>query len=123
MTVEDPVEVYSARHAAEAHWVRARLEEAGIAACVVGEALQGALGDIPFEAAAPRVWVRRSDAAPARSLIAQYEDELRHGDGQPSQAEIRDAEATDGFCYHCGEPAARGQPTCAVCGRDLEWDE
>jgi hypothetical protein len=87
-------EVYSAADTHDAHFIKAALEDAGIAARVVGDHLQNAVGDLPFVAIAPRVWVRSDDFDKARAIIAAHQEVGR----QP-----KDEAGTDWKCAECGE--------------------
>ena len=70
-------EVYSAADTQDAHFIKAALEDAGIDARVVGDHLQNAVGDLPFVAIAPRVWVRSDDFEKARAIIAAHQQVKR----------------------------------------------
>jgi hypothetical protein len=64
------VEIYRPETSVQAHLLRDQLEQAGIAARVDGEFLQGAMGGLPLGwSAAPRVLVAESDAAAARKVL------------------------------------------------------
>lgn len=101
------VEVYSASDIAEAHFVQSLLENAGIKARVVGDALSGLppLG----EQVAPRVWVFQSDEAVAKELIAEYE--LVHRRPHPED----DAPAETWKCPNCGEEVEAEFELCWNC--------
>jgi hypothetical protein len=66
------VELCSASNTIEAHEIGNVLEEAGIRAKVVGDFLGDAPGSLPLgQPTAPRVWVRESDVARARTVLAE----------------------------------------------------
>lgn len=96
-------EVYWAANLADAQLVVEMLQGAGIEAQIVGEALQGAVGEIAPQSAQPRVWVRGGDAERARTLIQQHSG--------PS------AEALPWICKGCGETNAASFEICWDCGR------
>ncbi len=122
MPTDDPVEVYSARNLTEAHLVRNYLADAGIEARIVGEALQSVLGDVPFQVASPRLWVKPPEAARALEVIAEYEAELQQSEGKADEAaSTTNDESVELFCYHCGESLVGEQPVCPSCGGNLEW--
>ena len=74
------MEVYWATDAQDAHLAKALLEDAGIAARVVGEMLLGVVGELPMGPnTAPRVWVAASDAERARALVAEWEKRTPKG--------------------------------------------
>jgi hypothetical protein len=66
----DVVELCSAADAFEAHAIVNALASAGVAARVVGDVLQAAAGVPVGQAITPRVWVRSSDLAEARAIVA-----------------------------------------------------
>lgn len=68
------VEVYRAANALQANLLQATLSEAGIRSQVVGEFLQGGLGDLPLGwPTSPRILVGADDEAAARELIVDWE--------------------------------------------------
>ena len=68
------VEVYRAKNSMQAHMFASALEDEGIKAFVDGDALQGAMGDIPLGwPTAPRIMVPQGDSARARTLIERFE--------------------------------------------------
>ncbi|MBT4863925.1 MAG: DUF2007 domain-containing protein [Planctomycetaceae bacterium] len=98
MTGSEPREVYSAADTQEAHFIKAALEDAGIAARVVGDYLQNAVGDLSAVAIAPCVWVQSEDFDEARKIIA----DLQAG-ATP---------ANEWKCAECGEP---NEPSFEIC--------
>ena len=102
MAGSEPREVYSAADTQEAHFIKAALEEAGIAARVVGDHLQNAVGDLPAVAIAPRVWVQSEKFDEARKIIADQQAG-RQGSATP---------ATEWKCAECGEP---NEPSFEIC--------
>jgi hypothetical protein len=115
---EDPrfVEVYRARTSAQAHVVRNMLEEAGIAATIDNDLLQGVSGEVVMGwPTAPRILVEESQAARARSLIERQEPA-----DVPEDEEERD-EAVK--CLACGEPLPEDADVCPACGWSYEDDE
>ena len=63
---------YDASSNIEAHLVKHQLQQAGIAAKIEGEYLQGAVGELPA-AGNVRVLVPQKDLAAARQVIADWE--------------------------------------------------
>ena len=95
-------QVYTARDAMEAHFVKGLLEAEEIAAVVQGEALEETWGDLPLSGKAlPSVWVPDEQVAKALPII----DEHRRRD-------IADAVT--------GEPPARPTWVCPQCGERVE---
>lgn len=71
------VEVYSAANEIEAGAVRAALDAEGIRARIVGGQIGNILGDAPFGfRSEPKIWVREPDAAAARRVIEQLQDQM-----------------------------------------------
>lgn len=87
------VEIYAAADAAEAHLVRMRLEDEGIAARVVGDALE--VGSFPVGNATPRVWVHSADEARARLLMVDLEAHRRAHAADPDDEEGADPDDAD----------------------------
>ncbi|MEZ6127753.1 MAG: DUF2007 domain-containing protein [Planctomycetaceae bacterium] len=97
----DIVEVYCCANETEGQLLTNMLADHGISAQLVGQLLQGAIGEIPAgPATAPRILVQASDRDHARSLIADYEARGR---------ETRHQIPTRGW-------------TCPRCGTDIEAD-
>ena len=69
----EPVELYRARGADEAHALRAHLEAAGVPARVDGELLGGIVGEVPFGwVTAPRLMVPRGRLEVAEAVLADF---------------------------------------------------
>ena len=101
------LQIYGARDSVEAEYVRGLLTSEGIAAVVLGTALEGARGDIPFAPAAlPSVWVNEVDLAAARVII----DEFRKGG--PANVHPQ----PQWTCPNCGETLEGQFTTCWKCG-------
>jgi hypothetical protein len=77
MSQEPLVEVYLAQDSLQAHFLKNLLDDAGIEAHVVGDVLQGALGELPFVAIAPSLHVPSSKAERARQLLLEWEQGRR----------------------------------------------
>lgn len=69
-TPEDIVRVATARNPQEAYLWRDALLDAGIAAQVVGDILEGGFGGL--NPTAPEVWVHRRDLEKARKILAAH---------------------------------------------------
>ena len=119
------VDVYSAANGLEAHGLCAVLEERGIRAEVVGEALGSAAGRLPLgEATAPRIWVREGDSRRARELIEECTGQLQQaGDDLDTDDE---PEEIAFLCEECERYVAfpawrRGHvETCPHCGNYVD---
>ena len=78
------VEAYRAGHAIQAHAIKHALEDAGIPVMIEGEALQGAIGDVPAGwSSAPRLMVPESQLEAAFEVIRQT-DHSNEADGHLS---------------------------------------
>jgi len=98
--------IYSARNLPEAHLLLHLLGHEGIRARVVGEHLQGAMGEIPFPEVYPEVWIEREhDAARALRIVSDFEH------GADDARTVR--------CLDCGEDNPRNFQICWSCGESL----
>jgi hypothetical protein len=70
------IQVYSAEHPTEAHYVKGLLESQGITCDMRGETLFGARGELPITTeTAPSIWiVDDSKFKEAREVIKEYEN-------------------------------------------------
>jgi len=101
------VEVYWAADAPQAHLVKTVLERAGIEVHVVGEMLQGAVGELPMgPTTSPRLWVPKGAEARARAVIAEWEKRLRVE---------RTEERAPWACPRCGEEVDGNFDICWKC--------
>lgn len=116
MALQDPVAVYNAADNNEALFLRDLLEEAGIEAFAVEDlSMIGAmaLGWIP-ELHKPQVWVDKHNVERAVPIIEKYEN--RSTNREPD-------DATDVFCYECGERVEPGAASCPACHAVLDWSD
>ena len=98
--------VYNAANLPDAHIVAGVLAERGIRVRIFNANAAGAMGELPFDAAAPQLWVEDSrDEARARAAIEEF---LRASAG-PARA-----------CPACGEENPPAFEVCWSCGRGLE---
>jgi len=104
---EELVAVYEAAHVTEAHLVKNLLLDEGIQAMVSEE---NEPLDLPITP--PHVLVRQSDAAKARQIIEEYEDQ-----------EIERAERPDWKCVKCGATVIGAFDECDACGADRPGSE
>ncbi len=100
--------LYRATSLAEAHLLRDLLEEDGLSVCVVNETLHSLMGELPFGAVQPEVWVKDSrDLFMARAVLDEY---LKR------KAEPVSGERT---CAACGEQSPANFEVCWKCRRPL----
>ena len=106
----DPVELYRARGADEAHALLAHLE-AAVAARIDGEFLGGIVGEVPFGwVTAPRLMVPQGRLEVAEAVLADFLA------GAASRASSPDGEADgDEKCLACGADMG-DEPVCPGCG-------
>jgi hypothetical protein len=119
MAHEEPVEIYIARDLPEAYFLRGLLEEAGIEARVVDDALNDILGDAP-DVAGPHLMVHGPDGPRAREIVLEYEQRQIDRAERTGRGEATEEES---FCYECGAPVPRGVSPCPACGKQLDWTD
>ena len=108
MQDKDIVEVYAAANVSEAYLVRNLLEDHGVQAHVVADALCGAAGDLPLGMdICPRIWVTKADCKRAREIITQQKDDQR-------SCEAGDV-ALPWMCPKCGSEVPENFDTCWNC--------
>ena len=141
------VEAYRAGHAIQAHAIKHALEDAGISVMIEGEALQGAIGDVPAGwSSAPRLMVPESQLEAAFEVIRQT-DHSNEAEGHLSLNEtaavgvaamlgwvgiglIADADSTSEQtsqtettrCLACDAVMAELESACPSCGWTYESD-
>lgn len=92
------VEVYSAANDVEAGAIRAALDAEGIRARIVGDRLGNVWGEVPLGfRSEPKIWVREEDAAAARRVIEQLQDQMGDEYDDPNaKTDPFDADEADG---------------------------
>jgi len=109
---DDLVELYRARGLPEAQALFFRLEEAGIAARIDNELLQGVIGEIPAGwNTAPRVLVAGRHLAAAQEVL--------RGFLPPAGGPLSGDDGGDLHCLACAAPMGTAD-TCLVCGWSYE---
>ena len=89
----------------EAHILAGWLGQHGIRVRILNANASGAIGEIPFDAAAPQIWIEDPrDEDRARQAIEAFR---RAGDGPPSR------------CPACGEENPPAFEVCWSCGQGL----
>ena len=83
MSPDEPVTVYKAWNPRQAHLVCQVLANADIEARVASDALEMALGDVPFQQATSPVLVHAADAERARAVLAEFDARLADRSGEP----------------------------------------
>ncbi|HLJ12108.1 MAG TPA: DUF2007 domain-containing protein [Planctomycetaceae bacterium] len=111
MQDDEIVEVYSAADLAQAYFLRTLLGNEGIEARVVGDKISTGLGLPPVGETAPCLWVRKTDEAKARELLAEFErvHARPHPENEPRSTwkctacgEMVDDELD--LCWNCQNP-------------------
>ncbi|WP_437224899.1 putative signal transducing protein [Planctomicrobium sp. SH661] len=101
-------EVHIARTVAEATLIAQALQAEGIRAQVVNATLQNAVGELPYLAVAPRVWVMAADSERASSLIRQHFQEQNAGGEVHQEWTCPRCDEENGsafnFCWKCEFP-------------------
>lgn len=100
--MSDWIPVYEAANSLEAHTLKGALEVVGIPVRLQGEALSGALGELPANAVEVTLLIRSADLERAQQVLARY----RQGSGRSWQ------------CRHCGEQNAGSFEVCWQCGHE-----
>jgi hypothetical protein len=112
-----PTEVYSAASTQQAYLLKGLLEERGIAAWVVNDAIQFAGGELPVGwRAAAKVVVGDNDAFEASRIAEAFDRQTAHGstpDDLNKQAAAPVEWSDWPRCPQCGE---RRSARCTVCG-------
>jgi len=112
----EPTVIYSAANTQQAHLLKGLLEQQGIGAWVVNDAIQIAGGDLPLGwTAAARVVVAESNALRARQLAEDFDQQTAHEPTADDQADDVPLSAWADWpaCPGCGE---RRSARCSVCG-------
>ena len=115
----EPTVIYSAANSQQAHLLKGLLEERGIPAWVVNDAIGLAGGELPLGwTAAARVVVSQSDAEEARQFALNFDRRTAHEPepdlpaGEPPSQEWSDWPS----CRECGERRAARCPICGTSG-------
>ncbi len=112
----EPTVIYSAANTQQAYLLKGLLEERGIAARVVNDAVQMAGGELPLGwPSAARVVVAEQDAASARAFAAEFDRRTAYeASDEDSMEPLPLAEWPDWpICPRCGQ---RRTARCGVCG-------
>ena len=118
----EPTVIYSAANTQQAYLVKGLLEERGIAAWVINDAIQIAGGELPLGwTAAARVVVGNSDAVKARQVAVEFDRQTAQGPRlEGSEAEPATSEWAEWpRCPACGERRAARCPVCGVGGTEF----
>lgn len=106
--------IYHAESSIDAHLLRGLLEQQGIASRILGEFLQGAVGELPARGLIS-VSVAAEDAARARTVVHEFEDNMAM-QAQWDEQEWRTGVETGD--RHLPLHAEHGLPPSAPQGRD-----
>jgi predicted RNA-binding Zn-ribbon protein involved in translation (DUF1610 family) len=110
-----PVVIYSAANTQQAHLLKGLLQQQGISAWVVNDAMQIAGGELPLGwTAAPRVVVAEQDALEGRRFAEEFDQQTAHD----ASADTEDAVALTEWAQWpvCPACAERRSARCSVCG-------
>src|SRR5262245_2926746 len=117
-----PTVIYSAANTQQAHLLKGLLEQEGIAATVVNDAIQMAGGELPLGwTSAARVVVAEENASAARAFAEEFD--RSSGAQFTSEAEL-EAQPLSPWedwpsCPQCGERRAARCPVCGVSRTDF----
>lgn len=104
MALQDPISVYTPGNNVEAHMICGWLEDRGVPAFAMDDqSLAGTwlLGLLP-QVHKPKIWVERSDAEKAKTLLAQYEEELIARQEKLKESPLG-TEPISVVCEECGQ--------------------
>jgi hypothetical protein len=103
--------VYSARDAMDAHFLKGLLAEEDIDSVIQGEELEEVWGAVPMsETNKPSVWINEADVARAKPIIDEYERrkvERAEGEESPDRPTWK--------CPRCGEQIEEQFTSCWHC--------
>ncbi|ART80571.1 putative signal transducing protein [Oceanisphaera avium] len=94
--------IYKAANSLEAHMLKGALEVSGIAVQLQGEALAGAVGELPVSAIEVTVLVQAQHLVPAKQILLAYQQPYTHS----------------WHCRHCGEHNDGSFEVCWQCGQE-----
>ena len=119
-----PTIVYSADNVQQAYLLRSLLEDEGIAAQVVNDAIQIAGGDLPVGwTAAAKVVVPDDEAEQAREFVAQFDQQTRRRSRSVESEDDSTAEPVLWqdwpHCPDCLQSRSARCPTCRASGIDF----
>jgi len=87
----------------QVHLLRQLLGMHGIKAHVLNENLQGAVGEVPVDAALPQLWLDdERDEPRAREVLRQHERDSRREGSHFCRQCHEENPATFELCWHCG---------------------
>jgi len=94
---------YQATTLQEAYLLRDLLIQAGVAAYLLNEHAQGALGSLPFVEAYPELWLADAEQRnEAEAVLARYEGAVRTVCTCPACSEVNPGNFD--ICWNCGYP-------------------
>jgi hypothetical protein len=112
----EPTVIYSAANVQQAYLLKGLLEERGIAAWVVNDALQIAGGELPLGwRSAARVVVSGQDAEEARQFALEFDRTTSHAPVPDDNAKLPEPEEWSGWPV-CPECQQRRSARCPICG-------
>lgn len=112
----EPTVIYSAANTQQAHLLKGLLEQQGIAASVVNDAIQMAGGELPLGwTSAARVVVAEENAAAARTLAEEFDQHITHESSNDDLTEPEPLAVWSDWplCPQCNQ---RRSARCPVCG-------
>ncbi|WP_107852152.1 putative signal transducing protein [Oceanimonas marisflavi] len=98
--MSDWIPVFEAANSLEAHTLKGALESRGMAVQLRGEALSGALGELPMDVAQVTLLVQKRDWQRARAFLQEYQQK----------------EKRTWHCAQCGEENDASFEICWRCG-------
>ena len=109
----DLIEVYTPTNPAQLTILKQLLADERIETYVVNDGMEGVMGEVPFDYARPRIWVKTTEALQARAICEAFDKRL--------QERARGAETDESpFCYHCGETVDLSISICPACDGQID---
>ncbi|WAJ70287.1 DUF2007 domain-containing protein [Catenovulum adriaticum] len=97
--MKDQALIYQASNNIQAHCLKGMLEQTGIAVTLTGEALQGAVGELPATGLTVDLYIHHTHLAKAKKLIQAFENTTQTQWRCPNCHEIN--ESTFEICWQC----------------------
>ncbi|WMC10383.1 DUF2007 domain-containing protein [Oceanimonas pelagia] len=102
------IAVFEAANSLEAHTLKGALESRGMAVQLRGEALSGALGELPMDVAQVTLLVQEKDWQRARTFLQGYQRKEKRSWHCGQCGEENDASFE--ICWRCGSGPADPKP-------------
>ncbi|MBD1390189.1 DUF2007 domain-containing protein [Neiella sp. HB171785] len=102
------VRLYQAANSIEANLLAGLLNHCGIATELRGEALGGAIGELPADLLQIELWVDEQQLPAAQQQLNQWQQQSSQGNWQCSQCHEQNPASFE-QCWQCGHAANRSE--------------